>query len=113
MHLPSLAYINKTGNGEGNRDGEGNFCPGKEADIVLIASDKNKKDQKNLWSKLVEYILKQETGRTITSNNALNPETNQRDWNKKSVEMIDGTETPKFLQSLQNVHHDTEQCIWQ
>ena len=48
MHLPSLAYINKTGNGEGNRDGEGNFCPGKEADIVLIASDKNKKDQKNL-----------------------------------------------------------------
>ena len=59
MHLPSLAYINKTGNGEGNCDGEWNFCPGKEADIVLIASDKNKKDQKNLWSKLVEYILKQ------------------------------------------------------
>ena len=48
MHLPSLSYINKTGNGEGNRDDEWNFCPGKEADIVLIASDKNKKDQKNL-----------------------------------------------------------------
>ena len=48
MHSPSLAYINKTGNGEGNRDGEWNFCPGKEADVALIASDKNKKDRKNL-----------------------------------------------------------------
>ena len=57
MHSPGLAYINKTGNGEGNRDGEWNFCPGKEADVALIASDKNKKDRKNLWSKLVDYSL--------------------------------------------------------
>ena len=27
--------------------------------------------------------------------------------------MIDGTETPKILQSLQNAQRDTEQRIWQ
>ena len=55
---PSLARKNRTENGEGNRDGEWNFCRGKEADI--LASDKNKKEQKNLLSKLVDYSPKQE-----------------------------------------------------
>ena len=31
-----LALKNKTENGEGNRDGEWNFCRGKEADIALF-----------------------------------------------------------------------------
>ena len=47
----------------------------------------------------------------ITSNKPLNPETNQTDWKKKSAEMIYVTETPKFLQSLQNAQGDTEQRI--
>ena len=37
IHSPSLACKNKTENGEGNRDGDWNFCQKKEEDIVLFS----------------------------------------------------------------------------
>ena len=65
---PSLAHKNKTENdsrllknSEGNRDDEWTFCRGQGGDIALFLQEtcKNKKDQKNLRRKLVDYCLKQ------------------------------------------------------
>ena len=48
-------------NSEGNRDDEWTFCRGQEGEIALFLQEtcKNKKDQKNLRRKLVDYCLKQ------------------------------------------------------
>ena len=39
MQIPIFEHArkNKTENGEGNRDGEWNFCPRKKADIALFS----------------------------------------------------------------------------
>ena len=96
---PSLAHKNKTENGEGNRDGEWKFCPGK--------------DQKNLQSKLVDYSPKQDDQkqRTLKHRNKPNGSkstnhksqtmtfwtgSSKRVFPKRSAKMINGTEKPQY-----------------
>ena len=66
---------------EGNRDGEGNFCRGKEADIALFLRvtriRKIRKDSEENWSTLPE------TGRSQTAQ-ATNLETQKQ---KKRIEI--------------------------
>ena len=89
----------KTENGEGNRDGEWKFCPGK--------------DQKNLQSKLVDYSPKQDNQkqRTLKHRNKPNGSkstihksqtmtfwtgSSKRAFPKRSAKMINGTEKPQY-----------------
>ena len=58
---PSLARKNKTENGEGNRDVWVEFLSGEgDRHCFILASDKNKKEQKNLLIELVDYSPKQD-----------------------------------------------------
>ena len=89
----------KNENGEGNRDGEWRFCPGK--------------DQKSLQSKLVDYSPKQDNQkqRTLKHRNKPNGSkstihksqtmtfwtgSSKRAFPKRSAKMINGTEKPQY-----------------
>ena len=97
---PSLAHKNKTENGEGNRDGEWKFRPGK--------------DQKNLQSKLVDYSPKQDDQKQWTLKHRNKPNgskstnhksqtmtfwtgSSKRVFPKRSAKMINGTKKPPVL----------------
>lgn len=114
-------------NSEGNRDGEWIFLS-KEAGrgCFIFASDKNKKDQKNLRRKLNSSIIVR--NRTISKQRILKQETNKTDRNppitiqktmnfwtrarkhcflRGPLRWLTEQENPKFLRSLQNAHRDT------
>ena len=111
---PSLAHKNKSENGEGNRDGEWKFFPGK--------------DQKNLQSKLVDYSRQQDDQkqRTLKDRNKPNgsKSTNHKSqtmtfwtgsgklvFQKRSAKVINGTEKPQNSFDVCKTH-SAMQLIW-
>ena len=109
-----LARKNKTENGEGNHDGEQNFLSREGGrHFFILASDKNRKRQKNLRSKLVDYNQKQDDHkqRTLKHRNKPNglksinhksqtmtylTRSSKHVFPNRSATMIDGTEKPKI-----------------
>ena len=109
-----LARKNKTENGEGNHDGEQNFLSREGGRyFFILASDKNRKRQKNLRGKLVDYNQKQDDHkqRTLKHRNKPNglksinhksqtmtylTRSSKHVFRKRSAKMIDGTEKPKI-----------------
>ena len=116
-HSLSLAGKNKTANdfrllknSEGNRDDEWNFCRGQEANLALFFQCKRHEweSSENLRRKLVDYCPKQ--GRHHRNKNKVDrnaPITSKHVSPKRFAKMIDGTEKPKILRSLQNAQRDT------
>ena len=104
----------KTENGQGNRDGEWKFCPGK--------------DRKNLQSKLVDYSPKQDNQKQRTLKHRNKPN-GSKSTNHKSKTMAFWTvsanvcflrdplrwlteqKNPKFLRSLQNAQRDATNLV--
>ena len=110
IRSPSLACKNKTENGEGNRDGDWNFCQKKEEDIALFSQVTRIRP---IRKKLVDYSLKQDDHKQRTFKHRNKPNrlksTNHKSqtmtfrthsskhvFPKRSPKMIDRTETPKF-----------------
>ena len=110
IRSPSLACKNKTENGEGNRDGDWNFCQKKEEDIALFSQVTG---IRMIRKKLVDYSPKLDDHRQWTFKHRNKPNrlksTNHKSqtmtfrthsskhvFPKRSPKMIDRTETPKF-----------------
>ena len=124
---PAWPAKTKTENGEGNRDGEWSFCQGKEVDIALflqVTRIKNKKDQKNLRSKLADYCPNQDYHKQRTLKHRKNqtdrerPITNHKTWPFVLVQInvcflrgllrwLTEQKNPEFLRRLQNAQRDT------
>ena len=111
IRSPSVTCKNKTENGEANHDGDWNFCQKKDEDIALFSQVTRIRMIRK--KKLVDYSPKQDDHKQWTfkhrnkpnSSKSTNhksqtmtfrPHSSKHVFPKRSLKMIDRTETPKF-----------------